>query len=481
MTFVRTILSLLVSALLLCPLAERPCSAQVPPEIAKLRELLKEGDPAYTEKDVAEWTKELTPLVEKAAGRKFKTPPKVRLTDREGVAKALSAELFAQFKVLLADQKEAELRTAAEGTAKGLAVVLLGKFAYSEGEVLMLPRNVAVLLKLTKTDAKFTVPIVRLILAHELTHALQDQEVNLSRTLASPSTIDRRTALNCIIEGQAVVVQERVAKMLGLDDAAVAASRLFAAGTVKLEDPALELVNRQSAAQFEQTYIGGRNFVDFHVKKGGDEMMWKVLTAPPARSSMIGDPATYSTTAAATPDFGKALAGFEKQFGDHKWQTKSMEIGHAMLQAMYNGLEEQSRKQAMAAIAHVHALMARPEGVRAMASVTLFQFKESAPAAATVKALEAMAHRNVENLKKSASLTVEKFALADLPGVKADVARVMLLTIKAPGEPASAQAIIRVIRGKVMVELLLVGLEIPDKRLIEIIDEAFRRAASAGA
>jgi hypothetical protein len=465
----------LVAVLGLITLSPQTLPAQA--DIEKLRNRLKEGPPAYSGQELADWTKELVPLVEKAAGRKFRQAPKVRAVDRATLTGALQRELLGQFKVLLADQPEAQLRRLADMQSAMMAAVMFGKFAYEDGEVFMLPGNVAGLLAVGKVDARHTNSIVKIILAHELTHALQDQEIGLSRTLRSPSGLDRRTALNAVIEGHATLVQERVGRMLGLDDATLEVARLFAAGSVKLDDPALEILNRTIALQFEQIYLGGRNFMDFHVRKSGDESAWKILAAPPATSAMVGNPASYSPTAAAVPDLRKALAGMEKEFGAGNWKVQSIEVGAVTLQAVYGGMEPAMRKAAVDNVAYAYAFTAQRE--RSIANVSVYLVKDAAPLGRTLAALESLAESNVEKIKKGSAVKVEGFALSDFTAIKADHARRLNLTVSAPGEATVAQTIVRVARGKVMLELLMINMGLSDAKLAEIAEAAFTRVAAA--
>ena len=48
-----------------------------------LMERLREGAPAYTEAQAQAYVKEVLPVVEQVAGRKFKTTPKIKLVRRD--------------------------------------------------------------------------------------------------------------------------------------------------------------------------------------------------------------------------------------------------------------------------------------------------------------------------------------------------------------------------------------------------------------
>src|SRR4029453_8963832 len=103
--------------------------------------------------------------------------------------------------------------------ARPFVSCLLGKYGFVDGTVYLLAGNVRPLFKLCDTDEKQLPAIVKLVVAHELTHALQDQELDLKTTLAAIKNVDASLAISAAIEGQAVFVQDSVGQALELDAA----------------------------------------------------------------------------------------------------------------------------------------------------------------------------------------------------------------------------------------------------------------------
>ena len=54
---------------------------------------LEEGEPAYTAEQIDGWTRELAPLVEEFAGRRFERVPAVRVADRAALVRILELDL----------------------------------------------------------------------------------------------------------------------------------------------------------------------------------------------------------------------------------------------------------------------------------------------------------------------------------------------------------------------------------------------------
>src|SRR5262249_58049133 len=101
--------------------------------------------------------------------------------------------------------------------------------------------------------------LFELLVAHELTHALQDQQLDLLARLSALADQDRLHTFNARIEGHAVFVHERIGEELGYTDA-IAAFR-------QLVSPSAELGTATAATAFQlrwsrmlrpMDYPGGR-------------------------------------------------------------------------------------------------------------------------------------------------------------------------------------------------------------------------------
>ena len=131
-------------------------------------------------------------------------------------------------------------------------------------------------------------PFVRVTLAHELTHALQDQHFDLTRLRSSTSGDD--SALTALIEGDAVRVQNAYEQTLSAADQAA----------YQKESDQFQGPSNQSSGVPEilsdilaYPYAFGPTFVDTLVAQGGTTAIDNAFLHPPVAQAQIIDPRTY--------------------------------------------------------------------------------------------------------------------------------------------------------------------------------------------
>ncbi len=427
----------------------------------KFEELLDEGEPAFDKATAERYLREVLPLIEKAAGRRFKKRPRLRLAGRDEVGAALARDILPQLRNLMPDRSEDDLAKLAAKQAANIAPVLLGKYGFKDRVLFLLPRNVEPLLRLARIEGEYRPGLVKLIIAHELVHALQDEAVDLAQMLAGMKSQEELLAFNATIEGFAVFVQDEVGARLGLTEEVIQFSRLFTAGVVKFDDPAFELMNRAMAAQFEQIYLGGRRFIAHHHAQGGLARVWEIIRHPPVRTAMIKHPETWSSTRCERPDYAWVLRGLERWFGDDRWQVDNIEIGQMGLQSAYAGLRETERDRLLAQVEHAQALVARSPEQSRLGNVTLIVLRDAAIGREYIDAVEAMANRNFAQLNDSRKLQVTDVNATDAPQFVASIARRVEFTLMPLGEPKMHNVIWRIVRGSLLIEITMCNLDLP--------------------
>jgi hypothetical protein len=469
---------LLISALLLLAC---PAAAQDGADVARLEALFEEGSPAFTAEEVTAWVKELIPLVEKGAGRKFRQQPVVRLAKRDEVFEALTRDLVPQYKSLNPGWSDGQVRDEATRQARPLAMCFLGKYGFTDGTVYLLAGNVKPLFKLCDTDEKLLSAIVKLVVAHELTHALQDQELDLKTKLAAIKSVDASLAISAAMEGHAVFVQDSVGQALELDAAVLETSRLFSAGAVKFHDPALEIINRVVASQYDQVYLGGRDFIRFHHEKGGNDRVWEVLAHPPASTAMVRLPATYAAVTGTSFDYAKILDGLQGDFGKADWVVQNTEVGEFQLRSIYGSLDEEKVREIVSHIDHVQALVFRTSDGKRMGNVSLFVLDDEHYAPTLVAAVESLAKKNIADLEKSDTLAVEQVKMDTMTGVPGTVARRVsfVLRPKAVATISFQHVFVRIGRGPLLIELYDMNGKLDDAALVAIAEKVLKRYATA--
>ncbi|MHC4447788.1 MAG: hypothetical protein ACYSXF_08425 [Planctomycetota bacterium] len=202
------------------------------PDVEEMLALFEESAPAYGAEEAEAWVDELLPLVEEFAGRRFRVKPDVRVGDREELTDALGRNLLAQLRRQMPYADENELWSLVGWQASMLAPAMLGLYDQEQHVVHLAPTNVDPIMSFAEVDPQHLEPFLKIIIAHELTHALQDQQVALRAQLLNLEDPQEVEAFSATIEGHAVFVADRVGKRLGLDAGSLELARLLSAGTL---------------------------------------------------------------------------------------------------------------------------------------------------------------------------------------------------------------------------------------------------------
>ena len=135
----------------------------------------------------------------------------------------------------------------------------------------------------------------KLIFAHELTHALQDETLRLDRRLKDlKDNGDRALALECLLEGEATLVMVRVAtaELPGSsEDVEEMLAPLLSAGALEKSNVPKD-IPEYFVDQLFFPYVDGTAFVRAQVKKGGWPAIDRLWKEPPTSSSEILHPGT---------------------------------------------------------------------------------------------------------------------------------------------------------------------------------------------
>ncbi len=430
-----------------------------------------EGEPAFSEEEARQYLEEVLPLVEKSAHRKFKVKPNLRVAGREEVARSLAQDILVQLTKLNPQLSFEQAKEIADGQSKAMAPFLLGKYGFVDKTLYILPRNVPPLIKLARIPGSMVSALVKVVLSHELTHALQDQHIDLGLTLSTITSQDRSLAFNATIEGHAVFIQDSVGTALVLDKEIIEFSRMFVAGEVTGKESLEELRQKIHASQMEMVYLGGKSFIDFIYNQGGHERIWKVLQNPPAKVSMILQPDTYSSKVVEI-DYASVVKGLEKKFGDWEWQTTITEINSIALDALFAGMPPDDRRKIVTGISHVHTLAAVAARSKKIAGVSIFIFEDSETVPEFLSAIEAMGKSGLERLENG---KVRDIAFSEFKEMSASHSSVLSYKVKPEGEPEVENKVFRIARGKALVEISDTNCGISSEIVTQLAEEVFSR------
>lgn len=462
-----------ISALALLVLAPIGIAGQPKqPGYTDVSQRLREGKPAFTEAQAQSYVREVLPLVEKYSGRKLKTVPTTKLVRRADLLPVLIAEFTPQLKRVYRGWTSQELHDRTSELSDTFAQCCFGKYGVSAHRLYLLPRNFKPLMDLFEVDSKYREQIAKLVIAHELTHAVQDQQLSISKQEAQLDSPEKALAFAATMEGFAMFVQDQVADDLGIDSAGKELARVLSTASINGVDPVAQ-ISAQRTIMREQ-YSRGRDFIAWQFNKGGIEQVWQVLASPPLATSVVYHPETYSAASTADTDYAAVLKGLEQLLDKRKWAVTNSAVGEMEIRAGYGGMDDKDKEAILPGIERAQSLVAISG--QSEIHLALIITKDPSFPPLLISAVERLAKGNFEKLKASKALKLTPFAPSDfnLMKGKADVARRLVYTVSAEGHSCSL-SFIRVARGRIMVELCAQQLSIPEAKAAAMFEELFKR------
>lgn len=148
-------------------------------------------------------------------------------------------------------------------------------------------------------------PYVRTTIAHELTHALDDQHHDLHRPQYDDADDEVSLGFSSVVEGNARRIENAYRASLDEDERRQATEEeMSLGGGVDLDETPLILVDLIGAP-----YTLGEPFVDAVLADGGDEALAAAFAEPPRTSEQVLDPARFLAGEAAIDVPVPAVAG----------------------------------------------------------------------------------------------------------------------------------------------------------------------------
>ena len=268
------------------------------------------------------WDSRILPIVqfdEQERGLHFKHPVEVLFMTPKAFDKLVttsSSSLSAKDKAQIADDT-ASLR--ALGLIDGNVDLFKQENDLNSGGILAYydPHD-----KKVRVKGSELTPDVRVTLAHELTHALQDQYFDLGREDSLPD--DAQQAFRSVVEGDAVVVQNAYADTMSKSDKDEYNQAESDGSSAYSKIPDILV------AQQLEPYVVGPAFVNALKAHGGDEAIDEALRHPPASTAALMDIFRYleqpssttgsTTTTMAVPKLGNGDTKIESgDFGALYW------------------------------------------------------------------------------------------------------------------------------------------------------------------
>lgn len=383
-------------------------SASVPPEklealLSYLDQKLAGREPAFTNEQVQAHGRILLPIVEQLSERKFAEPPQIKTVGALQLIQALAEDLVPQFEKRFPGVSKPLIYLRAYLSAGIISPSLLGKYSFTTRTVYVVPANLEAVMQQKGISNEHREQILRIVIGHELVHGMQDQEVDLKRTVLAAESTDALNAVNAAIEGQAVFMQNMLAERLEYREAARKAAELFLVEDLKEDAWVYERISHVQGVLGEQIYMGGARFIAYQYGKGGMAAVWKVLAQPPQRSSMITQPETYTTTPLPNPDYGARFVPLRSNAGlDDSWAIEAAGIGDFQLRGVISEVDRATRERLMRGLSEAVMMeILHKKDLSRGIEIALFRFKSGQEAAMMVDTLEKMSLQDFKDMERN--------------------------------------------------------------------------------
>lgn len=219
--------------------------------------------------------------VEETCGVKFERRPRLRVSTAKEVKEILALEWKAS------GQAQAD-----DATLGMISSVLVAKYDIASHRVHVLPDNVDRITQLLRDDGLASEGVLRVVLAHECTHALDFPRHGWQPKRALRVDEGAQRALDAVVEGHAQFVAVRVARAWGIVADFEKFTRFITAIPPGL-DAFQATIARATAAQAEFEYGQGAAFLEAVFAAGGRAALEAVLADPPRSTRQIEHPGEY--------------------------------------------------------------------------------------------------------------------------------------------------------------------------------------------
>jgi hypothetical protein len=392
----------------------------------------------------------MLPLVEKAAGRRFRCLPSIKVVEPKElvpivVADITSMERKQPLNKPARDSQRAVLADAWYNARRGM-----GYHSSRRKTIYIISSNLSRRMRKLVGNLRDQPVMERMMVAHELVHALQDQHLGFaSLRKAASSSLERASALNAVLEGHAYYIEERVLELCG---------------QLKALKDLRKLDGRQDI------YNAAVGFIAQRYKKGGSDGVWQVIKAPPATTSMLFHPETYSPTGGRLCDFDTVMRGLETGFGLKNPKVEIVDNGEWTLRQSYHFLDPGLRGRLFAK--PVDSRKMYVDSARDGATIIVYVILNSRVIPEFVDAVDKQFISS--QFGRKAPIKVERGVCRGLSDLGPDFARRYDRTQDYKGK-SYYESWVFVAKGSVLVRILGMNLQISDQQVRRVVEQVFHR------
>jgi len=418
--------------------------------------------------------REVSPQIEKTMGRTFKELPKVVSSTSEAVRDILADELESGVRIQFPDQQPNRQREVALQTAEMLSHVFLGKYEPAKNCVHLIPGNFDELYKLMRKPVILTPEFLRLIVIHELVHAMDGQEHHVFSKIASLKSADELSVWNVLIEGHAQYVTRAVL-------AAGKQERLFAdyEDLLQTNPPSTSEGEKFMAQVLGSTlrapYIDGRRFFDGLAASGKKTFLEDVFAKAPTSMNVILHPERYYDPTAGPAGRDVTVILDEIAKARSEWVSRKMKIGELEIRTSFGDFVDQ--REVAGVSSHViggQAVVVGPEDGSKMMVVLVLETDTVATASKFFDLFAKLSRAKEERMKEGVIRIVkaDRVPLKEVSGASTELTR---MTIQAGPQTVRTSDVVAV-SGPWVLEVLHSNVEASDgdisgilKRILEFL------------
>ncbi len=331
-------------------------------ELAKFNELFEAGEPFYTLDEAKDIVYDLVPKIEKLAGKKFLSIPEIRLIDSAEAAMILKQK-NTSFLNRSKNQFENSFNKKEETIIQLMSKTMGGIYEPGHKRLNLIPTNIEPKLRIMDLGYKHGMLIAKMTIAHELTHALQDQHIDLEQKMGKVPGADEWYALASTIEGHAEFIKRSVGRLLGV--------RYYESDEqtdLDFKNPLIKNVV-SSESPYILKYTKGRQFIEYHFEKGGNRLLWQILENPPVDTSMIIHPETYRPLPYDTLNYRAILdnvydfAKIDKTTQNIKFDYHNFSISKFSVRYLFSDLKIPDKNDIISKIEHYQNLSVKYKAI----------------------------------------------------------------------------------------------------------------------
>jgi hypothetical protein len=473
-TIAVCIVALFIAAQTILIAAPRLGAHGIAPEIES-----KSGKPpVYTVADAEQCIKEVLPVVEELNGRKLRMVPPCRISKKTSQGGWLSGDTLATCLALMPQLTSKDWAMIQYIMSQGGAGGAVASYDYLDHVIWLTPNAFDQMFESGRLRRANARAYLKVILAHELTHAVQDQEIDFIRSRNMAGTNDTQWAYTSTVEGMAEYMEQKAAVTMNMQQAE---QELLDSGKRGKDDvghwkvaPVI-LFDALSASQ-DHIYFSGRDFISWQFDHGGIEQVWKVLANPPTSTSVIFHPDRYPEPHKTPVQYEQALFWLAQQLGDTWEVDRNMSVGEMILRSAFVSMGEEARKKAVNSLDHVQVLIAS-NNQSSMATITMFVLKDRSMTNDFVDLMKKLEQGNFAKMNTRRILIAGSKSLQGIDGCC--YSSKICYTYKG-GKGSVDYLCTRIARDRVVLEIDVQDQYPDDKVLITIANKVFSRLEQMG-